>query len=427
MLFTVSARFKIVFVVLLILTCRPLLAQDTAQSVSRKSGDSIPGKKYGLFSYDKNHQRDLADVVLKVLKKDTSNRKDSSGKTSGKVHVSGIPAAGYTLQTGFAGVISSNIAFFLGEHNHESENISSILTSVSYSQYNQIIFPIQADIWTKGNKYNIVTDWRYLKYPSSTFGLGGHTDLNDGYTIDFSYLKFHQTLLKKFAKDFYAGLGFYFDYFWNIREVNPPPGVVTNFQKYGLSPTEKASGIAIDLLYDSRRNQINPNNGLYGNLVYRPNFTFMGSDNNWQSLLLDLRKYLPFPEGSRNVLAFWSYNWLTVGGKPPYLLLPSTGWDTYSNTGRGYIQGRFRGRDMIYLESEYRFGISPNGLFGGVVFLNGQSFSKQISQQFKIVAPGFGAGIRIKLNKFSGANLCLDYGIGTDGSKGFFVNLGEVF
>ncbi len=34
---------------------------------------------------------------------------------------------------------------------------------------------------------------------------------------------------------------------------------------------------------------------------------------------------------------------------------------------------------------------------------------------------------RLKLNKNSGANICLDYGFGQNGSSGIFVNIGEVF
>jgi hypothetical protein len=119
---------------------------------------------------------------------------------------------------------------------------------------------------------------------------------------------------------------------------------------------------------------------------------------------------------------------LTVGnGNPPYLLLPSTGWDPYSNTGRGYIQGRFRSKNMLYLESEYRWGLTANGLIGGVVFANAQSFSELTTGRFTYIQPGCGLGFRISLNKFSRTNLCVDYGWGANGSGGFFVNLGEVF
>ena len=91
------------------------------------------------------------------------------------------------------------------------------------------------------------------------------------------------------------------------------------------------------------------------------------------------------------------------------------------------IQGRFRGDNMYYFETEYRYRISRNGLFGGVVFANAEKFSGEISKQFNSIAPGYGVGLRMKLNKFSGANLCVDYGFGENGSRGFFVNLGEVF
>lgn len=372
-----------------------------------------------------NEKMDLVDVGRSFLKGVKTKRTDSVHQKAGKLYVAPLPVIGYTLQTGFAGVLSCNFAFYTSS---SPQNLSSVLTSVTYSQYNQVIFPIQADIWTKGNKYNIVTDWRYMKYPSLTYGLGGNTATDSGYNIDYTYLRLHQAIMKTVAKDLYLGLGYDLDYFWNIHEVDPPPGKMTDFERYGLYKTAVASGVSFHFLYDSRRNQLNPENGGYASVSYRPNFTFLGSDANWQSLVLDLRKYVRWPESSHNVLAFWNYDWFTTGGgSPPYLLLPSTGWDAYSNTARGYIQGRFRSRNMLYLESEYRFAITSNGLFGGVVFANTQSFSEPVTGRFQYLIPGYGAGLRISLNKFSRTNLCVDYGWGLNGSGGFFVNLGEVF
>jgi len=372
-----------------------------------------------------NNQVDLVDIGRSWMRGQKLTRKDTVQQKAGRLHISALPVAGYTLQTGFAGVLSSNFAFYTSEHSEA--NLSSVLTSVTYSQYRQVIFPIQANIWTRADKYNIQTDWRYLSYPSLTYGLGGNTSSDSGYNINYGYLRLHQAILRTVARDLYIGVGYDFDYFWNIREVDPPAGK-TDFQRYGLTRTAIASGVSLHFLYDDRRNPINPEKGSYLNVTYRPNFTFLGSDNSWQSLVLDAREYVRFPGSTRDVLAFWSYDWLTVGhGNPPYLLLPSTGWDAYSNTGRGYIQGRYRSRNMLYLESEYRFGITTNGLLGGVVFANAQSFSEPSSGQFVYIAPGYGAGVRISLNKFSRTNLCVDYGWGIHGSGGFFVNLGEVF
>jgi outer membrane protein assembly factor BamA len=402
-----------VFTVLVFFACAGVSrAQD---STSTRSAAEISEPYEG--------ERDLTDVTRKLF-----HSKGPRGADTISEHFAWIPAVGYSLQTGFAAVVSSNLAFYTGAHNHATQKVSSILASITYSQYNQLIVPLQSDIWTKDNSFNIITDWRYMSYPSTTFGLGGHSLLSNGYTINFNYLKIHQTILRQVRRNFYAGLGIYYDHFWDVEEVNPPAGMVTSFQRYGLTPTVTAVGPAFRLLYDSRLNQVNPLQGFYGSLVYHPSFTFMGSDNNWQSLLIELRKYFPLGRGGHNTLALWSYNWLTLGpGKPPYLLLPSTGWDDFYNTGRGYIQGRYRGRNFIYLESEYRFGISRNGLLGGVVFANAESVSRAITQPLNTVAPGGGIGLRIKLNKYSGANLCVDYGFGVEGSRGISVNLGEVF
>jgi hypothetical protein len=62
-----------------------------------------------------------------------------------------------------------------------------------------------------------------------------------------------------------------------------------------------------------------------------------------------------------------------------------------------------------------------------VVFANAQSFSPVPYSELTTIAPGWGGGLRIKLNKESGSNLCIDYGFGLNGSRGFFVNLNEVF
>jgi hypothetical protein len=372
-------------------------------------------------------QVDVIDILQHLFYKNKNKEEERriEKHEPGEKHISILPALGYTLQTGFAALISGNAAFYTG--NLEGQKLSNILTSVTYSQYKQFIVPLQASIWTKGNKYNIVTDCRYMNYPSTTYGLGGNTTLKSGYTIDFSYIKIHQSIFRSIGNNFYAGLGYYFDYLWSIKEVGLAPGTKTVFQRYGLASREIASGPALRLLYDSRINQINPENGFYSNIVFRPNFKFFGSQNNWQSLLLEFRKYIKLSVRSKNVLALWSYNWLTTSGHPPYLLLPSTGWDDAFNTGRGYIQGRFRGRNMIYLEAEYRFGITHNGLLGGVVFANAQGFSKETYLKLNDINPAWGAGLRIKLNKFSGTNLCIDYGVGLNGSRGFFVNLNEVF
>ncbi len=236
----------------------------------------------------------------------------------------------------------------------------------------------------------------------------------------------YQTLLGALGRNLYGGLGYNLDYHWDINALLNQQRT-TDFQKYGLRSHSVSSGINFNLLFDNRRNPINANQGLFANIVYRLNFTALGSDNNYQTLIAEIRKYFSVSANKRNVLALWAYNWVTIGGEPPYLDLPSTGWDGNNNSGRGYIQGRYRGKAFLYLESEYRLGLSANGLIGAVFFVNAETVNDWPSNKFSLLAPGAGLGLRLLLNKVSGSNIAIDYGFGVNGSRGLFVNLGEVF
>lgn len=397
---------------------------DSSKIITPKTFKNHTPKDKNIISIYSS-QKDIGDILRRIFKNLPKSTGDSAfKKIPGKIYYSVLPAAGYTLETGFAVALSGNAAFYKSAD--KNANISSISTSVAYTQYHQIIVPIHSNIWSKGNKYNYVGDWRFMKYPQNTYGLGNYTSLKDADLIDYSYIRIYQVVMKHIIKDFYAGVGYNLDVHWKIREKGPDT-VSADFNRYKNNSNAVSSGLSLNFLYDNRRNSINPPGGWYGNVIYRPNFKFLGSDQNWQLLILDFRKYIKIPNNSKNILAFWTYNWFTLSGNPPYLDLPSTGWDSHANTGRGYIQGRFRGRNMLYLETEYRYNLTRNGLLGGVVFTNVESFTEEKSGKFEKLLPAAGAGLRIKLNKYSNTNISIDYAFGIGGSQGVFFNLGEVF
>jgi len=400
------------------------IQEARAQNIPRTTGDSVFGRPR-IINRDFRKQRDLIDLAYFIIHKNPNSRVDSTGKKTRKIHFSGSPSIEYSLTTGLAVTAYGNFAFYTNEN--EITNLSSFLVGIGYTEKNQYYLPVQSTIWTKNNEYNFLGDWRFYHFPENTYGFGGFSLDADGYVVDYNLFRFYETALKHIGKNFYIGLGLQFDHHWGIKEVlDSTIRIPTDFEKYGFHSSSTSSGLVADFLYDTRKNSINPEGGSeYANLVLKQNFTFLGSNSNWNSVLIDLRKYFALPHG--NVLAFWSYNYFTITGNPPYLDLPGTATDTYSNLGRGYAQIRFLGRKMLYLESEFRFGILRNGLLGGVAFVNAQSESELATNQFQTLNPGFGAGLRIKFNKFSRTNICLDYGIGLKGSGGIFANLGEVF
>lgn len=393
-----------------------------AQTVLQGRRDTVNQPAHNPRDFRK--QRDLIDLAMIIVHKDPNSRIVNQKADNRTWHLSGSPILEYTVATGWTGGLALGGAFQTGYP--DSTNVSSFVGAVKYTQRHQFLLPVQSLVWTAGNSWNFPGDWRYLNYPQDTYGIGGHTTLTDRYTVSYQYVRFYEYALKKIGRHWYAGFGYQLDHHWNITEQNVPKDTVTSYRIYGFSPHSTSSGVAFDVQYDSRKSSINPEGGsFYANLAYLQNLRPLGSNTAWSSLLIDLRKYVSI--GKTTVLAFWFYSVLGLGGSAPYLDLPGTGTDMYNNTGRGYEEDRYIGKRYIDLEAEYRFGITGNGLLGAVIFCNAGSVSDPGTNRFEVIFPGFGAGLRIKFNKFSNTNACADYGFGTKGSRGFFGNLGEVF
>jgi outer membrane protein assembly factor BamA len=367
-------------------------------------------------------QKDVIDIFEQLFNKQL--RTDSASLNDNGPFISIIPVIGYSLHTGLTGVIATSTTFYSDK---ERKKISRVLVNGNYSEYHQYWFTAISNIFFEKRKLHLVGDTRYYKFPTLTYGLGPNSALSNPLHIDYSYLRIYQVAFREIAPNFFVGMGYNLDYHWNIEADSVKGTELEQFVKYQKGNQSISSGMSLNIQYDNRKNAVNPQNGTYANVQIRPKLIFLGSNKNWQSLLIDIRHYIKFPVSSQNILAFWSYNDITLSGTPPYLDLPSIGWDNYSTTGRGYAPGRYTGRNLIYLESEYRFSLTRNGLLGGVLFGNAESISNRVPDKICSIIPAGGFGLRIKINKYSGTNLAIDYGFGIRGSHGFFFNMGEVF
>lgn len=382
--------------------------RDPASQATAKQRDSVG-------------EKDIADVLHSVFHlKSPPKKKDTLGL---RPVISVVPALGYSLQSRLAILLAGNMAF----RTAPQSNVSTVVSSLAYTQNKQVTLPIQSNIWSHDNNYDFVGEIRLYHYPQSTFGLGSNSNIESEAPMNYNYLRFSEIALRKISGEFYIGGGYIIDYHTDIAIQPTENGTVPDYISYGLKKHTTSSGITINGQYDTRNSPINASSGMYATFEFRENLVGLGSTSAWNSLILDVRKYANFPAGSGNVLALWSYDWLTISGKPPYLDLPSTLWDASTNAGRGYIQGRFRGAQMIYGEMEYRYHITRNGLIGGVVFVNAETFSAAPGTRLQAIQPAYGPGLRIKLNKVSKTNVDIDYGFGRQGSHGLFVNVGELF
>jgi len=393
-----------------------LFAQDAASIIPNKT----PAK-------DTSRQTDLIDIAKDLFHfgaRDVKQKADDD-KT---VYFSILPiGSNVPGGEGKALVTSTTAGVYLGPRS--TTNISSATFTPYWNLHGRFGLPLRTSIWFPNNTWTIQGDTRFLVYPQYTWGLGSNRTYNDRVLVDYRYIRFYQSALKRIKPYLFAGIGYNLDYHFNIKSDNPDTDL-PNFTKYayGTSGSSLSSGISLNILYDTRNNSINPLPGAYANIIFRTNPPFLGSNDNWRSLYVDVRKYIsmnPKKPNQQNTLAFWSYFWKAFNSNTPYLDLPSIGWDPNNRSGRGIDQNRYRGRTLLYFESEYRRDITNNGLLGFVVFTNVNTVSGSKSL-FTSWHPAAGSGLRIKFNKGSNTNIGIDYGI-SKGYSAIMFNLGEAF
>jgi outer membrane protein assembly factor BamA len=369
---------------------------------------------------DSIRQVDLVDYLNTIFKVRNLEEK----RVQRKVRFSLFPST-----SGISGdktvFTSFNVAFLLGDLSNT--NVSNIYFYPYISFGGQYGFQLQPNIWLRKNSWHFIGDYFILNYPQYTWGPGGNSSDENKTMIDYNHLRVHQSALKGIWPHFSAGIGYAYDYHNDItiEETAYSEEVIG----YLPEPIDHSvsSGITLPILYDSRRNALNAQQGFMASFTYSFYDPVFGSDDRWQSIFYDMRKYFHIPGTKRNILALRSYYWTILSGKPPYLDLPANRWEPISGSAsRGIKQNRYRSNAILYFESEYRFGITKNGLIGGAVFASVTSASQYETQNFLYWHPAAGTGIRLKFNKFSNTNVAFDFGI----SKGFasvYLNIGEAF
>lgn len=370
----------------------------------------------------------------------------------GKLNLNPLPIVGYNPAYGFVvgGGGSANI--LLG--NRSTTQVSNAISNLTLSTKRQVNFSLKTAFYAAANKFILQGDARVLLFSQPTYGLGvDFSDQPDSTGINgiqisdarqqpmkFNYIRFYQAGYKKLDGNWYAGAGLMMDIHYSIQDelLDTLNAVQTRTSHYQYSDQyqfnkERYStiGASFNLLHDSRDNIVNAQKGHYALVNFRVNTKILGSDAYSSNLFYEYRTYLRINKTKKqsSVLAFWNFGQFMMGGKLPYLAMPSITWDMFNRSGRGYVQGRIRGESLWYVETEYRFPITKNGLLGATVFMNTTTASNPISGQqlFNEFATGYGGGLRINMRKATNTNISIDYGRGRNGSNGIYFNLQEAF
>lgn len=387
--------------------------------------------------------------------KDLFGKKDKTDKPSKKRMLLILPNIASNPTNGLLIGVGGVYAKYFGPQ--QTTRVSTIGFTAAITSKQQVLTFIKSNIFTPNDKFFLQGDWRYYIYNTPTWGLGTNapdtisldnqwvwnyakTGESEGaYNMAYNYIKIHETINYSVRTNYYIGIGYHLDSFSKIKDellnLDTLPAQLTPHYIYSKAhnfdeTAYKLSGLSINFIYDSRDNLINPYKGQYININYRYNPTFLGSNQNSSSLMLEYRTYISLSKRSaRHILGFWAMGKFLLTGSQPYLTLMANGEDPKARSGRAYIAGRYRGENFLYGEIEYRFPLSKcSQIIGGVVFVNATTSTNSLQNVhlFDYVRPGVGLGLRIMINKKFRTNISLDYGTGHN-SNGFYFSGTETF
>jgi outer membrane protein assembly factor BamA len=376
--------------------------------------------------------RDIFDVLRQLRHKPP---KIETADAQKKLMVAAAPVISYNPASGFGIGAAGNLAFFAGFP--ETTGISSVVASLIVTSKKQLLFNGKFDVSAANNEWVLHGDNRLYWTSQDAYGLGTSTTPDQAVNTKYTYIRVYESAYRRVRRNLYLGAGFLYNLHADVRPGEgaesawPHSPYVTYSQRLGFDLSSQTSaGASVGVLLDSRDSAINPRRGWYANLDYQMFFAgFLGGTSTWQQLNGDLRTYVQLSRDARHRLAFWLYGNLVTGGDAPYFHLPATAMDTYGRSGRGYVQGRFRGQQMAYGEVEYRWTFTRSGLLGMVAFLDTETFSDEQEGErlFDSFATGAGLGLRVMLNKRSKTNLAFDVGRGNEGSTRVYFAVQEAF
>jgi outer membrane protein assembly factor BamA len=296
---------------------------------------------------------------------------------------------------------------------------SKILLSGYYATTGQYKISLAPQLYFFQNRYFTSVTLDFGNYVDKFFGIGNNTPDIDSlakYVSQSFGIELNFQLPSLFKLAYRSGI--IYDFTTNDivdKKKNPylKSGAVTGSEG-GIS-----SGLGLIWVWDTRDHTFFPNKGHFSQAKAVFYFKGIGSDFDFNKYEIDLRYFIPL--ATDKVIAVQGYTSL-ARASPPFYELPALGGQ---NRMRGYYMGRFRDKNYVTGQVEYRTYFWRR--LGFVAFYGiGDVQEKFKDFRFKEVKNSYGAGLRIKFNQAEKVNLRIDYGRGKD-TSGIYFGIEEVF
>ena len=353
-------------------------------------------------------QPDSVAVPVRVLANNTSQTRNTLI----------LPLVARSIETDWSVGVAGSFTFRFNRLDTVTRTSNTQVLAL-YSLRKQFVAAINGTTYFPGERYILNHQLSYSYFPDKFWGLGkAALDQNEeSYTFRQYYVYLH--LQRKLKDRFFLGL--LYEYQRLLAVDHAAGGLFDQQNVLGRDPYH-ISGAGLSLTYDTRNNAFSPDQGALGQIYFNHFTPFLGSSFRYTAYAIDLRRFMRIYRDQ--VLAVQAYAQFN-GGDVPLRSLASFGG---SNSMRGFYDGRFRSKNQVVLQAEYRVPIVWR--IGAVGFFGIGNVGDKVSDlNLYELKYSYGGGLRVALNRKERLNLRVDYGwgFGQSTSNGLYFQLGEAF
>jgi hypothetical protein len=326
-----------------------------------------------------------------------------------------LPLISYTPETEL-GLGGFGVHFFRLGDDPASSRTSSVALIGLYSTRDQLIFEVIPELYWNSEKWHIWSKLSYRLYPDRFWGVGDDTpeSAKENYTENSPRLQFW--LRRLLYSAFYIE-GRLDAQYLAVQDTSAQ-GVLAAKSVLGADGG-RTVGFGLTAGWDSRDQALEPRRGALYELSSMAWQRVFGSDYNFWEIALNLRQFIPI--GRTHVLAVQLYGQFQ-GGEVPFYKMALIGGQRLL---RGYYEGRYRDKQMIAAQAEYRLPVWWR--FGAVLFAAVGDVSDRLDNfSLDHLKWAVGGGGRVLINSDERLNLRLDLAVGHT-TWGIYIGIAEAF
>jgi hypothetical protein len=329
------------------------------------------------------------------------------------------PTLAYAPETSWEIGLSSLYVYHA--RNDTSNRLSEVNGFTFITLENQYGLWFDHALYTDQNKWFFLGRIRIQSFPLRFHGIGMDTPKEYLSLVDANQIIIKERVLREIRKNLYAGLEIDYQRISRVSFIDSPEA-----PSYELPLGNEGSrniGLGVGLVYDDRHNVLNVRDGNFMELAYL-NYRPAWSTFEFNTIILDTRLFRPI--GKQNVLA-WQLLGQFTSGDVPFNQLALMGGESIM---RGYYLGRFRDKNQLATQLEYRILPLPLGFtdrLGAAVFAGAATVFPDFSNaSIHQAVWSAGGGLRFLLFPKKDIYTRFDVAFTQEGS-GFYLFIGEAF